>query len=421
MLAVGSLLRLPHARMNNNKTVNITLRNSYNFNTSSHPRIGKRARRLLSDRARARPRAFAEIEEAQTPFTEVGEYVAPAKSKALVLGGSIAGLTTAAAVSQHFDEVIIFERESSAGLEEARRGVPQQNQPHVFLMGGAKLLEKYIPSFEQDCIAEGAIMWDVLKNLLNYDFGTYFARAPAGKGHGQVIGASRKLVERVIRRRVLEKSKVFLRPSSLVTGLTFSPDGSRVTGVRLKDGSEVMGDLVVDASGRGSHMREWLEEADVKGLVPPETVNSGLQYASRRYRRPADWPTDKLCLVVTNKPLDGRVCMMLPIEHDEWQIVCAGRQPYLCPGDEEGFLEWIRALPTSDIYDAVRVTTPVSPISMYSRTQNMNNHLEKVEMPDGFGGNGGCGLQLQPHLRPGHDRGCTGGRSPGPVHCCPLS
>lgn len=39
------------------------------------------------------------------------------KSRALVLGGSIAGLATAAAISQHFDEVTILERESMDGLE----------------------------------------------------------------------------------------------------------------------------------------------------------------------------------------------------------------------------------------------------------------------------------------------------------------
>lgn len=39
------------------------------------------------------------------------------KSRAVVLGGSIAGLASAAAISQHFDEITILERENSAGLE----------------------------------------------------------------------------------------------------------------------------------------------------------------------------------------------------------------------------------------------------------------------------------------------------------------
>eukprot|EP00884_Botryococcus_braunii_P018703 jgi/Botrbrau1/5516/Bobra.0023s0004.1 len=274
----------------------------------------------------------AELEEAQRPMEEGAGSVAY-ESKALVLGGSIAGLATAAAISQYFDEVIILERENSVGLEGDRRGVPQHSQPHVFLMGGAKLLEEYLPGFEHDCVAKGAVIWDALENMLNYDFGTYLARAPAGEGHCRLIGGSRFLLEGVLRQRVLEKPNVLLRPSSVVTGLTFSPDGVRVTGVRLKDGSEVTGDLVVDASGRGSHLREWLEEADVKGLVPPETVNSGLHYASRRYRRPADWPKDRLCLVTSNKPRDGRLCIMLPIEDEDWQIVCAGRNPHICPAE----------------------------------------------------------------------------------------
>jgi ribulose 1,5-bisphosphate synthetase/thiazole synthase len=39
------------------------------------------------------------------------------KSRALILGGSIAGLSAAAAISQHFDEVLILERESLPGVE----------------------------------------------------------------------------------------------------------------------------------------------------------------------------------------------------------------------------------------------------------------------------------------------------------------
>eukprot|EP00884_Botryococcus_braunii_P018699 jgi/Botrbrau1/5512/Bobra.0023s0001.1 len=125
-----------------------------------------------------------------------------------------------------------------------------------------------------------------------YDFGGYRALPPAEEHSAscQIIGGSRILIERVLRMRVLEMPKIIQRPSTVVTGLTFTPDGSRVTGVRLKDGSELSGDLVVDASGRGSKLRDWLGEAGVKGLVPPEIVDSGLQYASRRYRRPANWP-----------------------------------------------------------------------------------------------------------------------------------
>jgi hypothetical protein len=61
-------------------------------------------------------------------------------------------------------------------------------------------------------------------------------------------------------------------------------------GVALKSGEQVSADLVVDASGRGTHTPQWLRKADVLGLGEPEVISSGITYASRRYKRPADWP-----------------------------------------------------------------------------------------------------------------------------------
>lgn len=47
-----------------------------------------------------------------------------------------------------------------------RRGVPQYNQPHVLLLGGKRILEKYSPGFESECAAKGAVMWDLLENMV---------------------------------------------------------------------------------------------------------------------------------------------------------------------------------------------------------------------------------------------------------------
>eukprot|EP00884_Botryococcus_braunii_P018702 jgi/Botrbrau1/5515/Bobra.0023s0003.2 len=178
----------------------------------------------------------------------------------------------------------------------------------------------------------------------------------------------------------------------VVTTATFDVDGA---GVRLKDGSELSGDLVVDASGRGSKLRDWLGEAGVKGLVPPEIVDSGLQYSSRNYRLPANWPKEKLCLLSRSKG-DGRHCIVLPMEHEQWQVILAGRKPHLPPADEEGFLQWIKDLPTSDTYDALTAATPTSPVFVYTSTQNIHRHLENVEMPDGLVAVGDAACSFNP-------------------------
>lgn len=44
--------------------------------------------------------------------------------------------------------------------------MPQYYQPHVLLMGGTRILEKYVPGFESECVARGATMWDPLENMM---------------------------------------------------------------------------------------------------------------------------------------------------------------------------------------------------------------------------------------------------------------
>ncbi len=54
-------------------------------------------------------------------------------------------------------------------------------------------------------------------------------------------------------------------------------------GVRLSDGSEIRADLVIDASGRFSHLPQWLEAAGLS-KPPIKRVNAGKVYVSRIYK-----------------------------------------------------------------------------------------------------------------------------------------
>ena len=62
-------------------------------------------------------------------------------------------------------------------------------------------------------------------------------------------------------------------------------DGSRVTGVRISDGTTVGADLVVDATGRGTRLPVWLEQW---GFDRPreDTVDVGIGYATHQVRIP---------------------------------------------------------------------------------------------------------------------------------------
>ena len=61
-------------------------------------------------------------------------------------------------------------------------------------------------------------------------------------------------------------------------------------------------------------------------------------------------------------PGGKRGCVIVPMENGNWQVLLLGAGGEYPPTDEEGFLEYLRSLPTSEAYDAVKDARPLSPI-----------------------------------------------------------
>lgn len=76
-------------------------------------------------------------------------------ARAVVLGGSVAGLCAAGAVAGYFDEVVVIERDVLPDAAEHRRGVPQSRHPHFLLNSGRRAIEAIFPGYEKDLIAAG--------------------------------------------------------------------------------------------------------------------------------------------------------------------------------------------------------------------------------------------------------------------------
>ena len=55
---------------------------------------------------------------------------------AIVIGGSIAGLMAARALTEHFKHVTVIERDTFSEGSEFRKGVPQGHHPHLLLKRG---------------------------------------------------------------------------------------------------------------------------------------------------------------------------------------------------------------------------------------------------------------------------------------------
>jgi 2-polyprenyl-6-methoxyphenol hydroxylase-like FAD-dependent oxidoreductase len=180
----------------------------------------------------------------------------------VVLGGSVAGLLAAAALSDSFESVTIVERDelplNGPDACRSRPGVPHGFQVHHMLSLGSDRIEELLPGLGDDLVREGGERRDPVGDFGQFIDDKWVLRVRSGL---QITCFQRPLLEWVIRRRVLARDNVVVR-QGVASGLVASSDGRQVVGVTVGDppGDRILGDLVVDATGRGSNAAKWLEQ-----------------------------------------------------------------------------------------------------------------------------------------------------------------
>jgi len=150
---------------------------------------------------------------------------------AVVLGGSAAGLCAAGALSAHFDQVLVLERDELPAEAVHRRGVPQSKHPHFLLNSGRRAIGELFPGFENDLIAAGGLHLMPSMDAAYLDREGWSARKRSAM---TMIYGSRILIERVLRDKVRELADVTIREGVTVCGLTTTKD--QVIGVETADG-----------------------------------------------------------------------------------------------------------------------------------------------------------------------------------------
>src|SRR5271163_3328392 len=77
--------------------------------------------------------------------------------RAIVIGGSMAGLMAARVLADHFDQVTILERDRIDDCPSVHKSIPQGNQLHALLAGGCQALTRLYPGFSAFLIDSGAV------------------------------------------------------------------------------------------------------------------------------------------------------------------------------------------------------------------------------------------------------------------------
>jgi len=310
------------------------------------------------------------------------------RERAIVIGGSIAGLLSARVLADKFESVTVVETDRLPCEPIIRKGVPQSVQPHVLFTRGYRLLEEMFPGIGNDLSTAGALTIDWAREF--YLFGKFGWNITSNSPSNIVsFTCSRPLLEWTIRQRLSEFSNVRFLERHRVIGLLHESNKSQVTGVFLqlideRTEDKLSASLVVDASGRRSQAPQWLE--NIGFIRPSETlVNPFLGYATRRYKErkgsEANW---KVMLISQLPPHSTRLGYLAKIEGGELIATLGGYGHDFPPIDNTGFLNFARSLPDLTFYEVIKELEPVSSIDAYRATANRMRHYEKVPLPRGF-------------------------------------
>ncbi|MGY3614783.1 FAD-dependent oxidoreductase [Bradyrhizobium sp. USDA 10063] len=299
--------------------------------------------------------------------------------RAVVIGSGIAGLSAAAVLADHFEQVDILERDKIAASVQSRPGTPQDRHPHGLLVGGLKALDEILPGFEQNLAAAGAVPVNIAEEFRveRADVGAL----PCRDFGLSILCASRPLIESVLQNRVLAMANVSLRSECRV-GKVLESNGV-VRGVQFDTGptrSQILeSDLVVDASGRGALTLSLL---DALGWARPEVSEVSLEigYSTMIVRfAPHDLPQWKIVLTETNPPYSALKGVFVPLEGDRWYITIADRAAVPRLQTWSDFINAVSELKMQTLSEVLSHAQPIEPVRHFGFSANRWHHFEQLD------------------------------------------
>ncbi len=307
-------------------------------------------------------------------------------SKAIVIGGGIAGLLAARVLTNHFDQVTIVERDRFPKKPQPRQGVPQSHYLHVLLARGEHILEQLFPGIKDELAGNGAPSVDWTADFRLLLGNSWAPRFPSGINSR---ACTRNLLEVIIHKRLVNEISVELLESNYVMNLLTNVDNTTVIGVQVRDSNgkekNITAQLVVDASGHGSKTPKWLQGLGYK-IPQKTTVKSSLGYAIRSYETLGGSPLNcKVLYLMPKAPTQSRGAVIQQVEHGNWLVELIGVDGDYPPIDEAGFLNFARSMPIPEVYNAIKDGKPISPIYGYRRRENCWRRYELMsQLPENF-------------------------------------
>ena len=211
----------------------------------------------------------------------------------VIVGGGIAGLAAALALSRVGQEVVVLEQDAPPppGTPQElfaswkRRGAPQLRHSHGFLARLRNLLRDRYPDLLDALVAEGAQEQTIAASLPPVLTPAY--RPAPNDDDLTGLLCRRTTFERVLHAYVSEQPRVSLQSGAQVVGIQHARlNGSlRLTGLSVQRGEtreDLAAETIIDATGRLSPFPAWLRDMGASPLE--EQRDTGIVYYTRFYR-----------------------------------------------------------------------------------------------------------------------------------------
>ncbi|MFH8607038.1 NAD(P)/FAD-dependent oxidoreductase [Streptomyces sp. NPDC018029] len=310
---------------------------------------------------------------------------------AVVLGASMAGTLAAHVLARHVDAVTVVERDALPEEPQHRKGVPQARHAHLLWSNGARLIEEMLPGTTDRLLAAGARRLGFPEDLVTLTGQGWQHRFPATQF---ALVASRPLLDLTVRQQALAADNITVRQRTEAVELTGSGGGSggRVTGVVVRDldsgrQEQLEADLVIDATGRGSRLKQWLAALGVPALEE-DVVDAGVAYATRLFKAPPGATTHFPAVNIAaddrvREP--GRFGVVYPIEGGRWLATLSCTRGAQLPTHEDEFLPFAENLNHPILADLLRDAEPLTPVFGSRSGANRRLYPERLEQwPDGL-------------------------------------
>lgn len=328
------------------------------------------------------------VEKAATPVVDPRAVREKARSTAVVIGGSIAGMASAKVLTESFERVIVLEKDQDHRRSEGRPGAAQGWHLHHLLIAGQQQLDSVFPGIIDDMVAAGAFRVD-----MGEQYRIMLAGAWKKVGHSdiEIVCAGRPLLEWCVRRRLDGESTIEYRYESEVTNLVFDPTSQAVVGVCVeREGTHetIPAALVVDASGKNTPVPALLERL---GIGAPRIEEDCLNcfYSTMQHRVPPEraWADKVMVICYAQRPQQHHYAAQYFTDSSR-TVLSTSLVAYNCyrpPRNAKEFREFARLMPSPLIGRELDGLEPCSPVYNFRYPEMRRFRYEEMQnLPAGL-------------------------------------